>query len=113
VTATNVPRATIAERLMARIRQAGIEVPEGSSCVRNRVTTWQRNEGAWSWRVDGPDGIPSGVGSWNTMTEMVRAKTWDIVTDEFGDTTIGPLSGPIAPTVWNKSKRRTYTFRAD
>jgi hypothetical protein len=65
---------TIAERLLARLRKAGLDLPEGSQLVRVYPSSARRNEGAWSWAALGPDGRDLQLGSQFSMTELLRAE---------------------------------------
>lgn len=68
-------RATIAERLMARIRR---EFPEfkfsgAAYIMRTRAGYWQRRAVAWRWQVEDGKLYPS-VGSQYTMADCLKAK---------------------------------------
>ncbi|THA72523.1 hypothetical protein E6R60_26710 [Streptomyces sp. A0642] len=51
-------RASVAERLLARLRAAGVELPKGTRLVRVYPSESMRNVGAWSWTAANADGVP-------------------------------------------------------
>jgi hypothetical protein len=79
-----VSRPTTQERLIARLREIGINLPEGARLVRTHANGWQLSEGAWSWAAIGPDGRDLRIGSQYSMGELLRA--WRL---EFGPITSG------------------------
>ena len=82
---------SFSERLMLRLREAGLPIPIGSQCVRNPLLQANNEESPWSWYVKGPNGRPLPIGSWDTMTSLVRAKGWEIWTEKDGSITVNPL----------------------
>lgn len=47
-----------AARLLDKIREAGVAVPEGSAFMRQYVGWSARSAGAWAWFLVDPDGVP-------------------------------------------------------
>ncbi|WP_329142756.1 hypothetical protein OIU91_04000 [Streptomyces sp. NBC_01456] len=68
---------TTAERLIARLREAGLDLPEGSRLVRVYPSRAMRNEGAWSWSAFGPGGRELQLGSQYPMAELLAAEKLD------------------------------------
>ncbi|MFF8656790.1 hypothetical protein [Streptomyces huasconensis] len=68
---------TTAERLIARLREIGLDLPEGSRLVRVYPSPAMRNEGAWSWSAMGPDGRELLIGSQYPMAELLGAERLD------------------------------------
>jgi len=77
-------RPTTQERLIERLREIGIDLPEGARLVRTHANGWQLTDGAWSWAALGPDGRELHIGSQHSMGELLRA--WRL---EFGPITSG------------------------
>ena len=69
---------TTAERLLHRLRQAGLDLPEGSVLVRVYPSAAMRNNGAWSWAAFGPDGRELQIGSQYSMSELLAAEALDV-----------------------------------
>lgn len=94
-------RASVSERLLARLRAAGVELPEGARLVRVHPSESMRNVGAWSWTAADADGIPlcrdaqgrpMAVGSQYSMGELLRLG-FEVNRpgfDGYGDITIDP-----------------------
>jgi hypothetical protein len=61
------------ERLLTRLREVGLAIPEGSRLVRVNPSAAMRNGGAWSWFTQGPDGRELGIGSQFSMGELLGA----------------------------------------
>jgi hypothetical protein len=72
----------IAERLMTRLRQTFPDLPAGAYIKRTYAPRWQLEDGAWTWQTHGPDGMPLGIGSAETMRDLVRATAWLITTED-------------------------------
>ncbi|MFE4857411.1 hypothetical protein [Streptomyces sp. NPDC056670] len=65
------------ERLIARLREIGLDLPEGSRLVRVHPSRAMRNEGAWSWSAYGPGGRELLIGSQYPMAELLAAERLD------------------------------------
>jgi len=66
-------RPTTQERLLARLRGMGIDLPEGARLVRTHANGWQITEGAWSWAALDQDGRDLHIGSQYSMSELLWA----------------------------------------
>jgi hypothetical protein len=66
------------ERLIARLREIGLDLPAGTRLVRVNPSPSMRNAGAWSWAALGPDGYDLRIGSQYPMTELLRAESLDV-----------------------------------
>ncbi|MFB7671296.1 hypothetical protein ACFC26_07745 [Kitasatospora purpeofusca] len=68
----------------------GLQLPEGCSIRRTRVSRQQAAFGAWLWRVHGPDGLPfvaigdlvEAIGSYVTLAELLRAPLLAVYREE-------------------------------
>jgi hypothetical protein len=80
---------TTAERLLHRLRQAGLDLPEGSSLARVYPSEAMRNNGAWSWAAFGPDGHELHIGSQYSMGELLAAEALDVTSSEFLSVAVG------------------------
>lgn len=69
---------TIAERLLHRLRQTGLDLPEGSRLARVYPSEAMRNNGAWSWAAFGPDGGELQIGSQYSMGQLLAAEALDV-----------------------------------
>lgn len=74
------------ERMLDRLKRAGLDLPEGTQLVNTFARDWQRQEGAWAWQAVGPQNIPLGIGSPFPMSFLLQRK-WELVSDEREDTT--------------------------
>lgn len=66
-------RATLSERLLARLRDTEVAeyLPEGARLVRANASRSARANGAWVWRSEGPSDTL--VGSQWSMTSLMAA----------------------------------------
>lgn len=64
---------TPSERLMARLRAMGVDIPEGSTLQRTYAGYWQRKGGAWSWFLLSPDGRDF-LGSYFPVKTLLRTR---------------------------------------
>ena len=62
------------ERLIARLRAMGVEIPEGATIRRTHAGYWQKAQAAWSWFVADANGKELGIGSQISVTELLREK---------------------------------------
>jgi hypothetical protein len=60
------------ERLLARLREAGMDLPEGVTIQRTYAGREQRNAGAWSWALLGPNGEDLKAGSQWPVGDLLR-----------------------------------------
>lgn len=60
------------EKLLAQLREAGLDLPEGASIVRTRAGHQQVNAGAWSWALLGPDNEDLRIGSQWPVGDLLR-----------------------------------------
>ncbi|MET9964798.1 hypothetical protein ABZZ80_02420 [Streptomyces sp. NPDC006356] len=101
-----------AERMLARLRKIGVDLPEGTQLVNTFARDWQREQGAWAWKAVGPGDIPLGIGSPFPMYHLLRRK-WEVVTDEREGTTIillakrRPKPAPVTPASTQGEPRTT------
>jgi hypothetical protein len=86
---------TIAERLLARLRQEGADLPEGARLVRTYVSRADRANGAWTWWALDSSGFPLLVGSWERMADLLKAQELSIEANEWGETCV--VQGRVAP----------------
>lgn len=61
------------DRLIARLRKIGLDLPEGTQLVRVMPSGAMRNEGAWSWAAIGPTGAELRIGSQFSMSDLIAA----------------------------------------
>lgn len=62
------------DRLLARLREIGLDLPDGSRLVRVHPSAAMRNEGAWSWTALGPGGRDLRIGSQHPMAVLLGAE---------------------------------------
>jgi hypothetical protein len=64
------------ERVKRLIKSFDIEIPEGSFFVRLYHGANQRSNGAWSWEVNGPNGITIVASQWSVgeLERIVRTE---------------------------------------
>lgn len=75
---------TTSERLLARLREAGLPLPQGTRLVRVHPSRSMRNEGAWSWAALGPGAEDLQIGSQYSMGELLSAELLYITTIQSG-----------------------------
>jgi len=63
----------MSDRLISRLREAGIDLPEGARLIRVMPSRAMRNEGAWSWTALGPTGAELRIGSQFSMGDLLAA----------------------------------------
>lgn len=88
--------SSIQARLIARLRAAGLDLPDGVRLERTHASESQRVQGAWSWAAVHADGRPlygqgGTVGSQHAMGTLLAADA--IVISEpsrFGDVNVDP-----------------------
>lgn len=61
---------TPSERLLIRLRDMGLEIPDDARLRRTYAGYWQRAAGAWSWCLEDADGIELGIGSQYPVTSL-------------------------------------------
>ncbi|MFF4385595.1 hypothetical protein ACFY0G_02195 [Streptomyces sp. NPDC001552] len=86
-----MPRLTPSERLLLRLRELGLDLPEDASLVRTNAPRSARSNAAWSWFALGPDGAELHVGSRHPIGELLAAPV--LVAHEDGN------SSPYDPDV--------------
>jgi hypothetical protein len=65
---------TASERLLARLRAMGVDLPEDATICRTYAGRHQRAAGAWTWYAwSATRGNLGGIGSHSTVNELVRA----------------------------------------
>jgi hypothetical protein len=69
---------TRARRLLDRLRQVGLDLPEGTRLVRVYPSRAMRSEGAWTWFALGPEGRDLRIGSQHSMAELLEADMLDL-----------------------------------
>jgi hypothetical protein len=62
------------ERLIARLRKIGLDLPDGTRLVRVYPSPAMRTEGSWSWTALGPNGRDLQIGSQHSMTALLEAE---------------------------------------
>lgn len=66
------------ERLLARLRaETDLDLPESTRIVRTYAGSAQRSAGAWSWYLVS-NGGELYIGSYHTVTELLRAPELDV-----------------------------------
>lgn len=75
------------ERLLARLREIGLDLPEGTKLRRVHPSAAMRNLGAWSWCALGPDGTDLHIGSRHPMSELLASDELIAHTDGNGSYT--------------------------
>ena len=65
---------TPSERLLKRIREMGVDVPDGARIQRTYAGRTMRSGGAWSWFVVGPDGRALDIGSQHPVKVLLAEK---------------------------------------
>lgn len=73
---------TTSERVLARLRADGRDVPDGARLIRVYAGYWQRAQGAWSWHVVDDRGLTI-VGSVYAAGDLLRCRAWRY-SDEVG-----------------------------
>jgi hypothetical protein len=104
----------VSERLMKRLRELNLPIPLGAQCVRNPLLQANTEETPWSWYVKCLNGRPLAIGSWDTMTDLMRTNRWEIWKEDDGRICVGPM---LATTnvedvsVVSGTLPRYYTFK--
>jgi hypothetical protein len=83
--------SSTSDRLLVRLREFGLDLPEGTRLIRLRPGPADRSIGAWSWCALGPTARELGIGSQHPMTEILKAANLSTVKDMSGDITVYPL----------------------
>jgi hypothetical protein len=83
---------TMSDRMLQRLRDEGLDVPEGSTLHRTYASSANRRNGAWSWFALAPDGSELGIGSQHAMKFLLELSKWEISQGINGDTWIDPPS---------------------
>jgi hypothetical protein len=93
------PRLTPSQRMVQRLRDAGVDLPPDAAVRRTFAGPAQRNEGAWSWTVTnaagtplmkGADGRPFAVGSQWPLAFLLRLPHLLINAESSGDVHVDP-----------------------
>lgn len=68
--------ATIAQKLIIRLKELGLEIPNEAIAKSLNRGYWNKKNGAWSWHVIDQDGhtLNWEIGSPDTMTECVKSR---------------------------------------
>lgn len=74
---------TVQARLIARLRAAGVDLPEGVQLRRSSASASQRVQGAWSWCAVDAAGLllyeqGGTVGSQWNMGQLLAAGRWEV-----------------------------------
>jgi hypothetical protein len=86
------------ERLLGRLREAGLDIPTDATLVRVHAPRSGRENGAWSWTVADASGTPliqdsqgraMAIGSHYPVSTILRLG-FDLGSDYFGDICIDP-----------------------
>jgi len=72
------------ERLIRKLRDLGLELPEGSRLIRTNPGPSARNAGAWTWCAIDADGRDLRIGSQVPMGELLRAPALSSWREGFG-----------------------------
>jgi hypothetical protein len=73
------------ERLLNRLRELGVQLPEEARLESTRASRSARRNGAWSWHVVDGRGIPMEIGSLWSMTELLASPELEVTgPDRFG-----------------------------
>lgn len=91
-----MPRSQpVAVKIIQRLRDIGVELPEDAVAVSMRPKPHERANGAWSWwvltatgEIPTVNGQPSPVGSQATMTQLVRAPRLAMYQEPWNDRVI-------------------------
>lgn len=59
-------------RLIQRLRELGVNIPEGASLVRTYVDRAARLDGSWAWFLTDSDGVPMRIGSQHPATQLLK-----------------------------------------
>lgn len=78
------------ERLIARLREMGVEIPDGAQLRRTYAGRHQRSAGAWSWYLVDADGHELHIGSQISVTDLLKETTLHTWQDRLGDLHIDP-----------------------
>ncbi|MFE3123694.1 hypothetical protein ACFXHD_09765 [Streptomyces hydrogenans] len=62
------------ERLLARLREIDLDLPEGTRLVRVYPSPAMRTEGSWTWTALGPGGRDLRIGSQHSMATLLGAE---------------------------------------
>jgi len=73
------------DKMLARLREMGLEVPADAHIRRVYPSASQRNVGAWSWTVIKADGYEAGIGSQWSIGELLRGRMVASLGYEHGD----------------------------
>jgi hypothetical protein len=87
---------TPSERLLARLRALGLNIPKGMRVARSYVSPAQRSAGAWVWHVESlyPPPLPAQpIGSQWRVTDLLREPRLSAALDEWGQWSVDP-AGP-------------------
>ncbi len=86
----------LSERMLAVLRERGLDIPEGCT-IRRTYAGWnQRREGAWSWFVHPPEGVRVEwleIGSQLPLSEIFRRgiEQFGLDADRYGAVHLEPL----------------------
>ncbi|SRR5216683_1167076 len=85
--------ASVHDRLLARLRAAGLHLPDGTVLLTLHTGRIQRSQGAWSWAAQGPGGraLPVPVGSQWPMHSLISHEWLIITRSASGDLHVDPL----------------------
>jgi len=81
---------TPSDKLMGRLRDMGMSVPDGSTLHRTHAGQLQRRTGAWSWSILDPAGREL-CGSYSPVTELLRGPL-TVLDSEYGVPEVVPAA---------------------
>lgn len=81
---------TKAERLIKRLREMDVDIPDGWRLCRTHAGFHMRSAGAWSWFLLDAEGRELHIGSQIPVTDLLREKTLHTYRDRMGDLHIDP-----------------------
>ena len=94
---------TPSQKLLTRLRNLGLTIPEGSTVARTRAGSSARDAGAWSWYLAEAGGAPAtnggnGLGSQWPITDLLKGRM--LATQ---DTSLGRGGNDIHIDPWEES----------
>jgi hypothetical protein len=101
-------RKTTSNRVLDRLHEAGLTIPDGSRLFPTRLAAWRRAQGAWTWTGEAPNGEPLNIGSHERMTDLLKQPVWHL-SFEFGEVTVASCSEVC--TIRKGEKEQCVDFR--
>ena len=94
------------EKMLAKIRELGIEVPGDAKIARTYAGSNQRSCGAWSWMTFSSLRPTFSCGSQRPITDVLAAPKIAVSTDQFGFIHLDPDPLPVRLTDFQKYQLR-------